>query len=96
MAIQIDLETSNFGIPFTGAYFRIVSASLSRQRNAVFGVRIDVVGYATVPNDETKDVDYRNYFAPIEEIEAQEATTFLAKCYQWVMSQEDMLGSIAV
>lgn len=96
MAIQIDLETSNFGIPFTGAYYRIVSASLSRQRNAVFGVRIDAVGYATVPNDETKDVDYRNYFAPIEEIEAQEATTFLAKCYQWVMSQPDMLGSIAV
>jgi hypothetical protein len=96
MAIQLDLEASNFGIPFTGAYFQIVSATVSRQRSKIFVVRIDAIGYATVPNDETKNVDHRNYFAPIEEIEAQEATIFLAKCYQWVMAQEDMLGSQAV
>lgn len=96
MAIQIDLETSNFGIPFTGAYFRIGSATVSRQRNNVFGVMMDVIGYATMPNDDTKDIDFKRYLAPIEEIEAQEATAFLAKCYQWVMSQEDMLGSVAV
>ena len=41
MAIQIDLETSNFGIPFTGAYFRIATASISRQRASAFGVMID-------------------------------------------------------
>jgi hypothetical protein len=96
MAIQLDLETSNFGIPFTGAYFRIVSATVSRQRNSIFGVMIDVIGYATVPNDDTKDIDFKRYLAPIGEIEAQEATVFLAKCYQWVMAQPDMLGSVAV
>jgi hypothetical protein len=96
MAIQIDLESSNFGIPFTGAYFRIATASISRQRASVFSVMIDVVGYATVPNDETKDVDFRRYHTLLENIESQEGVEFLAKCYQWVMSQEDMLGSQAV
>jgi membrane-bound lytic murein transglycosylase len=96
MAIQIDLETSNFGIPFAGAYFRIAQASVLRQREIAFTVMIDVVGYATVPNDETREVDFRRYHTPLPEIEAQEGVEFLAKCYQWVMSQEDMLGSIAV
>lgn len=32
MAIQIDLQESNFGVPFTGAYFRVVTAALTRQR----------------------------------------------------------------
>lgn len=96
MAIQIDLETSSFGIPFAGAYFRIVTASISRQRANVFNVMIDVVGYATVPNDDTRDVDFRRYHTLLENIESQEGVDFLAKCYQWVMSQEDMLGSQAV
>lgn len=96
MAIQIDLETSNFGIPFAGAYFRIATASVLRQREIAFTVMIDVVGYATVPNNETREVDFKRYHTPLPEIESQEGVEFLAKCYQWVMSQEDMLGSIAV
>jgi len=96
MAIQLDLETSNFGIPFTGAYFRIVSATVSRQRNSIFGVMMDVIGYATVPNDDTKDIDFKRYLAPIDEVESQKGVEFLAKCYQWVMAQPDMLGSVAV
>ena len=97
MAIQIDLQTSNFGIPFAGAYFRIVTSSISRQRNSQFSVMIDVVGYATKPeNDDTKDIDFRRYHTPLSEVEAQQGASFLEKSYNWVASQDDMSGSVAV
>jgi len=97
MAIQIDLNTSNFGIPFAGAYFRIVTSSISRQREAKFSVMIDVVGYAQKPtNDDTKDIDFRRYHTSLLEIEAQNGTAFLEKSYNWVASQDDMSGSVAV
>jgi hypothetical protein len=97
MAIQIDLNTSNFGIPFAGAYFRIVTSSIGRQREAKFSVTIDVVGYATKPeNDDTKDIDFRRYHTSLLEIEAQNGTAFLEKSYNWVASQPDMTGSVAV
>jgi len=97
MAIQINLTTSNYGIPFAGAYFRIVTASVSRQRGATFSVMIDVVGYATKPtNEDTKDVDFRRYHVPLDDVEAQAGDNFLSKCYAWVMAQPDMTGSVAM
>lgn len=97
MAIQIDLQTSNYGVPFAGAYFRIVTAAISRQRGATFSVMIDVVGYASVPaNDDTKDIDFRRYHAPLADVEAQEGSSFLEKSYNWVSSQADMSGAVAV
>jgi hypothetical protein len=97
MALQLDLTTSNYGVPFSGAYFRVVTASISRQRGATFSVMIDVVGYATRPtNDETKDIDFRRYHAPLDQIELQTGENFLSKVYNWVAIQEDMAGSIAV
>lgn len=99
MAIQIDLQTSNYGVPFAGAYFRIVTASISRQRagGVKFSVMIDVSGYGTnQPGDDTRDVDFRRYHCPLEDVEAKNGATFLDKCYAWVMSQSDMAGSQAV
>jgi hypothetical protein len=99
MAIQLDLQQSNFGIPFSGAYFRVVTAAISRTRNLDprHTVMIDVVGYATKPeNEDTKDVDFRRYHAPLTEVETLEGTTFLEKCYKWVMAQPNMSNSIAV
>lgn len=100
MAIQLDLTTSQFGIPFTGAYFRIVTASVSRQRSDAdhkHSVMIDVVGYATVPeNDNTKEIDFRRYHTSYEEIEAQTGENFIAKCYAWTMAQPDMNNSQSV
>ena len=99
MAIQLDLETSHFGIPFAGAYFRIVIASVSRTRDVDKRhiVTIDVVGYATQPtNEDTKDVDFRRYHCALSDIESQSGNNFLTNCYAWVMSQEDMAGSIGV
>lgn len=97
MAIQANIENSNFGISFIGAYFRIASASISRTREADnrFRVMIDVVGYATQPQTEDiKDVDFRRYHVLLSEIEEQNGNNFLQKCYSWVMSQPDMVGSL--
>lgn len=100
MAIQLTLTNSQFGVPFAGAYFRIVTAAVSRQRSNAehkHTVMIDVVGYATVPeNDDTKDVDFRRYHAPYDAVEANAGANFLERCYKWVMDQPDMAGSLAV
>ena len=99
MAIQINLESSQYGVPFSGAYFRVVMAAVRRTRdsNNRFMVMLDVVGYATQPtNEDTRDVDFRRYHAPLPEVEAQTGPDWLAKCYQWVMAQPDMAGSTAV
>lgn len=99
MAIQIDLSSSQYGVPFAGAYFRIVTAAVTRTRNPVgrHSVMIDVAGYATRPlDDDTRDVDFRRYHAPLSEIEAQEGVEFLARCYRWVMAQPDMADCVAV
>lgn len=98
MAIQIDLANSQYGVPFAGAYFRIVTAAITRQRagGPKFSVMIDVAGYGTAtPGDDTREVDFRRYHAPLEDIEAQAGAAFLDKCYAWVMAQPDMTGSVA-
>ena len=99
MAIELNLSTSQYGVPFAGAYFRIVTAAVSRTRSADIrhSVMIDVAGYATQPSDDdTRDVDFRRYHCPLADVEAQAGDAFLAKCYAWVMAQEDMAGSIGV
>lgn len=99
MAIQINLANSQYGIPFAGAYFRIVTAAVSRQRqgDAKFRVMLDVAGYGTTtPGDDIREVDFRRYHAPLEDVEAQQGATFLDRCYAWVMAQDDMAGSVAV
>ena len=99
MAIQLDLSNSQYGVPFAGAYFRIVTAAISRTRDAQnrHSVMIDVAGYATQPaDDDTRDVDFRRYHCPLTAVEAQAGDTFLAKCYAWVMAQEDMNNSVGV
>ena len=99
MAIQVDLANSQYGVAFAGAYFRIVTAAVSRQRQGgpKFRVMIDVAGYATKPtDDDTRDIEFRRYHCPLPEVEAQEGEGFLAKCYAWVMAQEDMAGSVGV
>lgn len=99
MAIQLDLSTSQYGVPFVGAYFRIVTAAVSRTRDVDnrHSVMLDVVGYATQPqDDDTRDVDFRRYHCSLADVEAQTGDNFLAKCYSWVMTQTDMDGSVGV
>ena len=97
MAIQLDLSTSQYGTAFTGAYFRIVTAAISRELGDNFTVMIDCSGFATAtPTDDTHPVDFRRYHAPLATIEGTEGNDFLSKCYTWVMTQDDMSGSTAV
>ena len=99
MAIQIDLTNSQYGTSFAGAYFRIVTTAISRQREGgpKFTVMIDVSGYATAtPDDDTREVDFRRYHADLADVEAATGATFVDKCYAWVMAQDDMAGSEAV
>ena len=101
MAIQINLQDSQYGVPFKGAYFRIVTAAVSRVRQNAEGIKhsvmIDVAGYATAPtDDDTRDIDFRRYHTALENIESQNGDNFLEKCYTWVMSQPDMAGSVGV
>jgi len=99
MAIQIDIANSQYGVPFAGAYFRIVTAAISRQRagGPKFSVMIDIAGYGTAtPGDDTRDVDFRRYHIDLDSIEAQFGSAFLDKCYAWVMTQPDMAGSTPV
>jgi len=99
MAIQLDLKTTQHGIPFAGAYFRISMAAISRRRDQhpKFWTMINVSGYATsTPTPDTYELDFRSYNVPMAEVEEQVGATFLDKCYAWVMKQPDMVNAKAV
>ena len=101
MAISnnITAENSQYGIAFNGAYYRIVTAAISRNRGTdpKFSVMIDLSAYATnSPTDDTREVDFKRYSANLTDVEAKTGSTFLDKCYAWVMDQDDMAGSTAV
>ena len=100
MAIRNNIaeSASQYGIAFEGAYYRIVTSSISRQRGSdpKFEVMIDLSGYATSPTDDTREVDFKRYHAPLDDINASSGDAFLDKCYSWVMAQDDMAGSTAV
>jgi hypothetical protein len=99
MAIRNNIEqgASGFGVAFDGAYYRIVTASISRQRGTdpKFSVMIDLSAYATNPlkNDDTREVDFKRFTPPLSDVEAVTGDTFLGQCYNWVMAQSEMSGS---
>ena len=100
MAIQHNITEANsdYGISFSGAYYRIVTAAVSRQRGSdpKFTVMIDLSAYATSsPTDDTREVDFKRYSANLADVEAASGATFMDKCYAWVMAQDDMTGSSA-
>ena len=100
MAIKHNIaeDASQYGIAFNNAYYRIVTAAVSRQNgdDPKFSVMIDLSAYATSsPTENTREVDFKRYEAPLDAVEAASGATFLAKCYAWVMAQSDMSGSSA-
>ena len=101
MAIQNNIAegASQYGIAFNNAYYRIVMASVARQRGTdpKFSVTIDLSAFASSsPTDDTAPVEFRRYNATLDEISAASGDAFLDKCYSWVMAQDDMAGSTAV
>lgn len=101
MAIQHNISeaASDYAVPFNNAYYRIVTAAVSRQRGSdpKFSVMIDLSAYATAtPTDDTREVDFKRMNASLDDINAASGDAFLDKCYAWVMAQSDMDGSTAV
>ncbi len=101
MAIKHNIAegASQYGIAFNNAYYRIVTAAVSRQNgdDPKFSVMIDLSAYATSsPTENTREVDFKRYNANLTDVEAKSGATFLDKCYAWVMAQDDMSGSTAV
>ena len=101
MAIQNTIAegSSQYGIAFDNAYYRIATAAISRQRgdDPKFTVMIDLSAYATAtPTDDTREVNFIRYNVSLDDIEAASGDAFLDKCYAWVMAQDDMAGSTAV
>jgi|GEM_PF-964900 len=101
MAIQNNIAegASQYGIAFNSAYYRIVTAAISRQRGTdpKFSVMIDLSAYAVAtPGDDTREVDFKRYNANLDDVQAASGDAFLDKCYAWVMAQDDMAGSTAV
>ena len=101
MAIKNNIAegASQYGIAFKDAYYRIVTAAISRERGAdpKFSVMIDLSAYATSsPTDDTREVDFKRYTANLSDINSSAGDQFIDKCYSWVMAQSDMDGSTAV
>jgi hypothetical protein len=99
MAIELDILQTQYGVPFAGAYLRIVKVHIARvgNINLRFDVIIDTAAYAKNPQSKPlREVDMRRYHCPLDEIEIQSGDNFLARCYEWVMAQPDMVGAIAV
>ena len=82
MAIQNNIAegASQYGIAFNNAYYRIVTAAVSRQRGTdpKFSVLIDFSAYATAtPNDDTREVDFKRYKTNLTDVETKFGSTFL-------------------
>lgn len=101
MAIQHNISeaASEYDTAFSNAYYRIVTAAVSRQRGSdpKFTVMIDLSAYATsTPTDDTREVDFKRFNAPLDAVNAASGDAFVDKCYAWVMAQDEMNGSTAV
>lgn len=99
MAIQINLNESQYGINFDDAYYRICVIGIERiddEKNR-HRVMMDVVAYATKPMSENvKQIDAKRFFAPLAEIESINADDFLSKCYTWIMAHPDFYNAKSV
>jgi len=94
MALQIDITNTPLGVGFQQAYARIVTCAITRQRAgaAKHSVMIDVAVYATVPTDDTREVDFRRYHTPLENLGDGDT---LPAAYTWLMAQPDFDGAVA-
>jgi hypothetical protein len=96
MALLLNISESNseYGIAFSGVYYRIVRASVQRELSENHQVMIDLSGYATnSPTDDTRELDFKRLHGPLSEIEAKSGDDFLSKCYNWLKDQSEFSGA---
>ena len=95
MAIQLKNLNSGLGIKIKNVYYRIITASITKQRDDSFSVMIDLAGYATQPmGGEIKELDFKRYHISLETIESIKSDSFLGKCYSWLMSLDEFKESV--
>jgi len=96
MALLLNISESNseYGIAFSGAYYRILTASVQRENSGGHFVMINLGAYATSsPTNGTREIDFKRFYGPLSEIEAKSGDDFLSKCYNWLKDQSDFLGA---
>lgn len=97
MALQVNIEQSSFGVPFNSAYYRVVGVGIEHAKNTDthHRVSITVFGYATQPLDYgVREVDQRVYFTSLLDVENEDGSDFLSKCYKWLMKHPDFNTSV--
>lgn len=93
MAVSVDVTNTPIGVGFQSAYARIATVAISRQPGGGHSVMIDVAIYATIPDDNTQNVDMRRYVLPLNELPTGDP---LPAAYVWIKTQPDFTGAMDV
>lgn len=91
MAVSLDVTNTPLGVGFQNAYARIATVAISRQLGGGHRVMIDVAIYATIPDDNTQNVDMRRYVFPLNELPTGDP---LPAAYSWLKQQPEFSGAI--
>lgn len=93
MAVSLDVTNTPLGVGFQNAYARIATVAISRQLGGGHRVMIDVAIYATIPDDNTQNVDMRRYVLPLNELPTGDP---LPAAYDWIKTQPEFTGAIDI
>jgi len=93
MALLLNVTNTPLGVGFVDAYARIATVAISRQLGSGHRVMIDVAIYATIPDDNTQNVDMRRYVLPLNELPTGDP---LPAAYVWIKTQPDFTGAMDV
>lgn len=93
MAVSLDVTNTPLGVGFQNAYARIATVAISRQLGGGHRVMVDVAIYATIPDDNTQNVDMRRYVLPLNELPTGDP---LPAAYVWIKTQPDFTGAVDV
>lgn len=91
MALLLDVSNTPLGVGFKNSYARIATVMVSRQLGGGHRVMIDVSIYATVPDDNTQNVDLRRYVVPLADLPAGD---ILPAAYAWLKDQPDFIAAV--
>lgn len=91
MAVSIDVTNTPLGVGFNNAYARVATVAISRQPGGGHRVMIDVAIYATIPDDNTQNVDLRRYVVPLADLPAGD---ILPAAYAWLKEQPDFIAAV--
>lgn len=91
MALTLDVSNTPIGVGFTNCYARLATVAVSRQLGGGHSVMIDVAIYATIPDDNTNNVDLRRYHIPLSELGSGD---IMGLAYAWLKTHPDFAGAV--